>query len=75
VGPDRLLIAGEAEVFKGGIHLCLFGLVAMCLGYNAMAFSQRRERRLAVNVLVYAGVAVFELRQILQHLDRTGARK
>lgn len=64
---DVLLTAGEAELFKGGVHLCLFGLAMMCFGYNTMAWSQRRERHLLTNVFVYGGLAWYELHQLRRH--------
>lgn len=71
---DVLLMPGTAEVFKGGVHLCLFGLIVMAAGYSAMAWGQRRERHLAVNVGVYAALAIFEFKQLARHLD-AGIRK
>jgi hypothetical protein len=65
--PDSLLTAGEAEVFKATIHLGIFA--ATCLCYGAMAYSQRRERRLALSALVYGGLTWFEFRQIQRHLN------
>jgi hypothetical protein len=65
---DQLLVAGEAEIFKGAVHLCLFGLAATCLCYGGMAFSQRREKHLAQNVIIYAVLTWFEFRQIQRHL-------
>lgn len=66
---DALLTHGEAELFKGGVHLCLFGLTAMCFGYNLMALSQRHERHLAANVAIYGALSWFEFRQIIRHLE------
>jgi hypothetical protein len=64
---DPLVACGTGEGFKAGVHLGVFGLAVMCLGYNALAFSERRERHLAANVGVYAALAWFELRQIVRH--------
>lgn len=66
---DTLLHSGEAEVFKLSVHLCLFGLSAMAAGYNAMAFSERRESHLGVNALVYGSLAGWEWYQMRRHLD------
>lgn len=67
--PDNHLTKeGEAEVFKGGVHLLLLCLSSMCLGYNAMAFTSRREVRLLVNLGVYAALTWFEGVQMLSHL-------
>lgn len=65
---DSLVDQGEAEVFKGIIHLLLLSLVSMCLGYNLMALLSRRELRLLLNTLVYLGVFGFEFVQIQEHL-------
>jgi hypothetical protein len=54
--PDVLLSSGEAEVFKLGWHR------------NAMAWSERRERHLATNAVVYAGLAYFEVQQMSRHM-------
>lgn len=70
---DRLAANGEAEVFKAGVHLCLFGLTVMCLGYNLMAWSQRRERHCLVNASIYGSLTWFEFRQIHRHLVHAGA--
>lgn len=72
---DVLLMPGVAEWPKFGVHLCLFGLTAMCLGYNAIGWTQRRERHLAVNVGIYAALALFECRQLARHLDAARPRK
>lgn len=67
---DRLANEGEAELFKGGVHLTLFGFAMMCLAYNAMAFSQRRhDWRLAMNAAVYGALVAFEVQQIQRHLS------
>ena len=65
---DPLLTPDHAESFKSLVHLSLFGLTAMCLGYNAMAWSERRQTHLAVNALLYAALAVYEAVQTEGHL-------
>lgn len=40
-----------------------------CLAYNSMAWGQRRERHLAVNVLVYGLIAAYEVDQMVRHWD------
>ena len=66
---DPLLTPDHAESFKSLVHLSLFGLAAMCLGYNAMAWSERRQAHLAVNAVVYGALAVFEATQVTRHLQ------
>ena len=63
-----MVTPGNAEKFKAGVHLALFALASMCLGYNAMAYAARRERHLAVNVLVYGSLAAYEVDQVYKHL-------
>jgi hypothetical protein len=58
----------DGEVFKGVVHLLLFGLTTMCLGHNLLMLSQRRQRHSLVNSLVYAGLTLFELGHIHHHL-------
>lgn len=68
--PDALLVLpGEAEIFKLGVHLGVFGLVAACAAYNAMAFSHRRQRHLLINTVVYLGIAYWESHQMARHFD------
>ncbi len=66
--PDTVIVVGEGEIFKAGIHLGLFGLATTCLCYNALAYTQRREPRLAWNIGVYAGIVAYEWWQIERHL-------
>lgn len=66
---DRLLERGGAESFKCGVHLALFGLAVACLGYNAMAWSQRRQSHLGRNIVIYTALAAYEAVQTLHHQD------
>ena len=66
---DPLLTPDHAEAYKALIHVGLFGFLTMVLGYNAMAWTQRRERHLAVNTVVYAAGVAFELVQIKRHIS------
>ena len=65
--PDPLLTAGHADRFKAGVHLGLFGLAIACLGYNAMAYGQRRERHLLTNTVLYGVLALYEVHQMNEH--------
>lgn len=65
---DPLLTPDHAEPFKTLVHVGAFGFMTMCLGYNAMAWSERRETHLAVNTAAYAGGCLWELFQIYEHL-------
>lgn len=64
-----LVQPGEAEGFKAGVHLGLFGLAVACLGYNVMAWGERRQSHLLRNVVVYGALAVYEGYQIKRHCD------
>jgi hypothetical protein len=64
---DPLLNHGDAEEFKAAIHLGVFGLAIACLGYNAMAYGQRRQNHLLSNCVAYAGLAAFEVYQMNRH--------
>ncbi len=66
---DPLLDGGEAEIFKGLIHLGLFGLGVTCAAYNLMAWAQRRETHLLKNVIVYGALVLYEGAQIRRHLQ------
>jgi hypothetical protein len=66
---DPLFNHGNAEQFKGFIHLGIFALASMCLGYNALAYGQRGERRLLTNTGVYALLLLYESTQIQRHLQ------
>lgn len=59
---------GEAEPFKAGVHLGLFGLAVACVGYNLMAWTERRERHLLQNVAVYGALTLYEYQQIRSHV-------
>ena len=62
------LYEGEAEGFKAGVHLGLFGLAVACLGYNLMAWGERKDRHLLRNVAVYGALTVYEYHQITSHV-------
>ena len=63
----RFTEPGEAETTKAAVHGALFTLVGLCCVYNACAWCARRDRHLAVNAVVYAGAAVYEIAQIVRH--------
>ncbi len=66
-GIEPALCSGSGEEFKAAIHLGIFGLVVTCLAYNALAYSQRKERHLLANVVVYTGLVAFEVYQMDRH--------
>lgn len=59
--------AGCREPLKASVHGVFLGAALVCLGYNLIACALRRERHLAVNVLVYGSVVWFETRAVAHH--------
>lgn len=57
----------EGESFKGSVHLAMMNLATTCLLYNALAYTQRKERRLAINAVVYACLVALEAYQTHRH--------
>jgi type II secretory pathway pseudopilin PulG len=55
------------EGFKGGVHLAIFALAAVCAAYNAGTALARRDRRLTLQAAGYAGLALWEAQQIRGH--------
>lgn len=55
----------QDETFKAGAHGLLLGCVLPVLAYNLM-------RRNTMNSAIYLGLMLFEVRQILGHLDAAG---
>jgi hypothetical protein len=64
-----LLENGRCEGVKAGVHGVALGLALVCGVYNFAALVQRRQgRHLAVNALLYAGLAVWEFQHLRHHL-------
>ena len=60
----------QGETFKGGAHAVTGSLaMALCL-YNAMAFGQTKQRRNAVNVVLYAALWAYEGVQTHYHWSK-----
>jgi hypothetical protein len=67
--PYAVTSEGTSEEFKAGIH-CALGALAVTAGlYNVMAYTERPAKPLAVNALVYLGLAVFEYHQVCRHVQ------
>lgn len=66
---DPVLEAGTAEKAKAGVHLALFGVAMVCAAYNLVAFSERKDRRLAVNALLYTAISALEVGQLARHWE------
>ena len=59
---------GTHELVKASVHGALWGLAAICTGYNGLAFYRRGETHLAVNTVFYTAVLAWEVKKILHHL-------
>lgn len=57
----------EAPVVKGMIHGIMLTLSSAICVYNAAAYCRRPARHLAVNALVFAGVALLEIANVRRH--------
>lgn len=64
-----LLQSGNRETFKGCYHGALGVFAAGALVYNLAAFSVRKERHLALNVLLYGALVALESRKTAHHMD------
>lgn len=64
---DPVFQPNSCEDFKGLTHLAAFGLAFAMGMYNLGAALSRRERRLALNTLIYAALIVHEARETRRH--------
>ena len=62
--------SGESETLKGSVHGALGLLALVCVGYNAIAWSLRREPHLAVNVGLYGLLVALEAKKVGHHCGR-----
>jgi hypothetical protein len=62
--------SGCWERSKAGVHGAACALAAVMAGYNALAWFMRRERHLALNVVVYSIAACWEVKQTSRHVER-----
>ena len=60
----------RGELFKGAVHFAIANLATTVLLYNSLSYVTRRERRLAINVLIYALLTGFETHQTIRHWRR-----
>jgi hypothetical protein len=61
--------SGRCEPLKLSVHAALGSLALLCLGYNSLAFLRRRERHLAMNVLLYGSLLALETRKVRHHRE------
>lgn len=66
--PDAVFAGGQVERFKGLVHAVMFALATTMWGYNVAAWLARREAHLRTNVVLYAALMGYELRQVARHL-------
>ncbi len=71
----KLLQCGNYEEFKLGVHATALGLASLMCAYNAAAWLVRRQRHLAVNAVVYAGLVAWERKHIAHHWADIGRRE
>lgn len=64
-----LFQSGSHEPLKLAVHGSLGALAGVCLAYNAVAFLLRRERHLAVNVVLYGALVAIESRKVRHHME------
>lgn len=69
MSDDLLQSDGRSEIFKGSIHLALFGLAAMCAAYNLGACVLHPCRRLTQQAIGYGLLAAFEATQVQAHFS------
>ena len=58
---------GTHELVKLSAHGLLLTVALVCDGYNLLALVRRGDPRLALNVVFYTTVAIYEVRQCLHH--------
>lgn len=73
VTPKAFCRAGEAERAKAAVHGVMGLGAGVCLAYNAVAWTYRREMHLAVNTAIYLAAVVFEARKVAHHLTSHAA--
>jgi hypothetical protein len=64
----KVLKCGNCEELKLGVHALALGVAALCGAYNAAAWLSRRERHLAINTVMYAGLIAFEQQHVAHHI-------
>lgn len=57
----------NAESTKGAVHGALGTLAILCAVYNGSAYLKRQERHLLINLIVYTGLVLYEIRTVTHH--------
>jgi hypothetical protein len=63
-----VLQCGSYEPLKTGFHATALGLMAVMGLYNAAAWLQRRDTRLAVNAVLYTALTIWEQKHVAHHV-------
>lgn len=58
---------GSHEGLKGGTHIALGTLAAVCFAYNGLAWLLRGESHLARNIVVYGVLLAYEAETVRRH--------
>ena len=59
----------SSEPLKATVHCALGILGAVCAIYNGVAYLRRKEPRLLMNTIVYAGLTCLEVYQVSRHIE------
>lgn len=65
-----ILHRGCGEPLKRSVHATLGAIAIVCLGYNVLAWSVRREGHLAINVGLYSALVWWEHRAVKSHREK-----
>ncbi len=68
-----MVMPGEHENCKAGVHGALGVMAAICLTYNALAYLRRKEHHLLTNTIVYGMVVALEIESVRHHLSALDA--
>ncbi len=68
-----ILRPGSCEGLKAGVHATALGLAILMGVYNSAAWLRRRETHNGVNVVLYAALSAWELKQVAHHVARLRA--
>ena len=68
----RFYDPGTGETFKGAVHAVAVALLGAMALYNLMAWCYRRERRNAINAVLYGLLVCYETYEIWLHWHEDG---
>lgn len=64
----KVLQSGNSEPLKAAVHGLALGTAALCGAYNLAAWLVRRQKHLAINVVLYGAVVAWEFTHVRHHL-------